>query len=151
MNKKSILEDPSTKRRDEFLAAVRRSRKLHGRWASPPATPEMFDAYLERLRKETHLGYWVRTDLGELGGVFNINEIVRGTFCSGYLGYYAFAPHHRHGYMKQGLRAILSEAFGRQRLHRLESNIQPENAASRRLVRGILSALLKDCRPMARS
>ena len=64
------------------------------------------------------------------------NEIVRGIFCSGYLGYYAFAPHHGHGYMKQGLRAILSEAFGRQRLHRLEANIQPENEASRRLVKG---------------
>jgi ribosomal-protein-alanine N-acetyltransferase len=136
MNKKSILEQPSRKRRDEFLGAVKRSRKLHGHWASPPATPEMFDAYLERLRKETHLSYWVRTDRGELAGVFNINEIVRGHFCSGYLGYYAFAPHQGHGYMKQGLCAILSEAFRRQRLHRLEANIQPENVASRRLVKG---------------
>src|ERR1041384_4582431 len=141
MNKQRILEEPSRKRRDEFLAAVRRSRKLHGRWASPPATPEMFDAYLERLRKETHLGYWVRTDLGELAGVFNINEIVRGIFCSGYLGYYAFAPHHGCGYMKQGLRAILSEAFGRQRLHRLEANIQPESGASGGWVKGAVSRL----------
>jgi len=137
MNKQRILEQPSRKRRDEFLAAVKRSRKLHGRWASPPATPEMFDAYLDRLRKQTHLSYWVRTDLGDLAGVFNINEIVRGVFCSGYLGYYAFAPHHGHGYMKKGLGALLSEAFGPQRLHRLEANIQPENEASRRLVQGV--------------
>ncbi len=136
MNKERILEQPDRKRRDEFLAAVKRSRKLHGRWAAPPKTPEMFDAYLKRLRKGTHLSYWVRTDLGELAGVFNINEIVRGVFCSGYLGYYAFAPHHGHGHMKRGLGAILSEAFGRQRLHRLEANIQPENEASRRLVQG---------------
>jgi ribosomal-protein-alanine N-acetyltransferase len=137
MKKDRILEKPSPKRRDEFLAAVRRSRKLHGRWISPPATPEMFDAYLERLRKETHLSYWVRTDLGELAGVFNINEIVRGLFCSGYLGYYAFTPHHGCGYMKKGLCALLSEAFGHQRLHRLEANIQPENQESRRLVQGV--------------
>ena len=134
MNKLRILEQPSQKRRDEFLAAVKRSRKLHGRWVSPPATPETFDTYLERVRKETYLSYWVLTERGELAGVFNISEIVRGSFCSGYLGYYAFAPHHGHGYMKKGLRAILSEAFGRQRLHRLEANIQPENEASRRLV-----------------
>src|SRR5678815_4989525 len=88
MNKDGILVKPSRKRCDEFLAAVRRSRKLHGRWAAPPATVEKFDAYLKRLRKETHLSYWVCTESGELAGVININEIVRGIFCSGYLGYY---------------------------------------------------------------
>ncbi|HSE37184.1 MAG TPA: GNAT family N-acetyltransferase, partial [Blastocatellia bacterium] len=112
MEKACILTKPSRKRRDEFLAAVRRSKKLHGRWASPPATIEKFDTYLQRLRKETHLSYWVSTESGELAGVFNINEIVRGLFCSGYLGYYAFAPHAGRGYMKKGLCAVLSEAFG---------------------------------------
>jgi [ribosomal protein S5]-alanine N-acetyltransferase len=134
MNKECILVEPSRKRRDEFLAAVRRSRKLHGRWVSPPATFEKFDAYLKRLRKENHLSYWVCTERGELAGVFNISEIVRGLFCSAYLGYYAFAPHDGRGYMKKGLGAVLSEAFRRQRLHRLEANIQPENESSRRLV-----------------
>ena len=137
MSKECILLRPSRKRRDEFLDAVRRSRKLHGRWASPPATPEKFDAYLKRLRSETHLSYWVCTEHDELAGVININEIVRGLFCSGYLGYYAFAPHAGHGYMKKGLRAVLSEAFSRQRLHRLEANIQPDNEASRRLVQSV--------------
>lgn len=137
MNKQCILVEPSRKRRDEFLAAVRRSKKLHGRWASPPATVEKFDEYLKRVRKETHLSYWVCTERGELAGVININEIVRGLFCSGYLGYYAFAPHDGHGYMKKGLRAVLSEAFGHQRLHRLEANIQPDNESSRRLVQSV--------------
>src|ERR1051325_7257952 len=137
MNKVRILEQPSRKRRDEFLAAVRRSKKLHGRWASAPATVEKFDTYLKRVSMETHLSYWVCTESGELAGVFNINEIVRGVFCSGYLGYYAFAPHDGRGYMKKGLSAVLSEAFGRQRLHRLEANIQPENEASRGLVQKV--------------
>jgi len=73
MNKKRILEAPSRKRRDEFLAAVRRSRVLHGRWVSPPETPEKFAAYLKRARNETHLSYWVLTYLGELAVVFNIS------------------------------------------------------------------------------
>ena len=137
MNRECFLAAPSRKRCDEFLAAVRRSRKLHGRWASPPGTAEDFDAYLQRLRNETHLSYWVCTERDELAGVININEIVRGRFCSGYLGYYAFAPHHGLGYMKKGLRAVLSEAFKRQRLHRLEANIQPDNEASRRLVQNV--------------
>ena len=137
MNKGCILVEPSRKRRDEFLAAVRRSKKLHGRWASPPATVEKFDEYLKRVRKETHLSYWVCTERGELAGVININEIVRGIFCSGYLGYYAFAPHDGRGYMKKGLGAVLSEAFRHQRLHRLEANIQPDNESSRRLVQSV--------------
>ena len=137
MNKGCILVEPSRKRRDEFLAAVRRSKKLHGRWASPPATVEKFDEYLKRVRKETHLSYWVCTERDELAGVININEIVRGIFCSGYLGYYAFAPHDGRGYMKKGLGAVLSEAFRHQGLHRLEANIQPENESSRRLVQSV--------------
>ena len=137
MKKARILEEPSREKRDEFLAAVKRSRKLHGRFAAPPETAESFDAYVERSEKEAHLSYWVRTELGELAGVININEIVRGSFCSGYLGYYAFEPHNGGGYMKKGLCAVLSEAFGRVRLHRLEANIQPDNEASRRLVQSV--------------
>lgn len=136
MSRNDILEKPSRSRRDEFLAAVLRSRTLHGSWVSAPGTPETFGAYLRRLRSDAHLSYWIRTEDGELAGVFNISEVVRGLFCSGYLSYYAFAPHHGRGHMKRGLRAVLSQAFGRERLHRLEANIQPGNDASRRLVQG---------------
>lgn len=131
---KSILEIPSKRRRAEFLAAVTRSRSLHGHWASPPRTAKAFDRSLERFGSQAHVGYWVLTENGELAGVININEIVRGSFWSGYLGYYAFVPHNGRGYMKEGLRAVVSRAFRQLRLHRLEANIQPDNEASRRLV-----------------
>jgi len=75
------------------------------------------------------------TESGELAGAININEIVRGSFRSGYLGYYAFVPHNRRGYMTTGLRTVVSRAFRQLRLHRLEANIQPDNEASRRLVK----------------
>src|ERR1044072_2711276 len=134
MVKHSILERPSLQRQEEFLAAVARSRKLHRHWAAPPSTAVAFRENLKRLQSEQHIGHWVCTDEGELAGVININEIVRGVFCSGYLGYYAFVPHNGRGYMRRGLSAVLSEAFLRHRLHRLEANIQPDNEASRRLV-----------------
>ena len=134
MKKHPILEAPSSKRRDEFLAAVARSRKLHRNLVRPPQTAKEFEANLKRLQTGAHLIYWVCTDDGELAGVININEIVRGSFCSGYLGYYAFVPHNKRGYMEKGLRAVLKEAFRSQRLHRLEANIQPHNEASRQLV-----------------
>ena len=58
----------------------------------------------------------------------------RGRFCSGYLGYYALVPHNGQGHMKRGLRAVISEAFEKHGLHRLEANIQPDNEMSRGLV-----------------
>ena len=134
MKEHPILERPSSKRRDEFLAAVARSRKLYRHWARPPRTAREFEESLKRLERGAHIGYWICTEDGELAGVININEIVRGSFCSGYLGYYAFVPHNRRGYMGKGLRAVLKEAFRSQRLHRLEANIQPDNEASRHLV-----------------
>jgi ribosomal-protein-alanine N-acetyltransferase len=93
-----------------------------------------FDAYLRCLRRKSFLGFWVVTETSELAGVINVSEIVRGLFGSGYLGYYAFAPHNTQGYMTRGLAAVLAEAFGRQGLHRLEANIQSGNDKSRALV-----------------
>jgi ribosomal-protein-alanine N-acetyltransferase len=129
-----ILEKPSSARREEFLDAVRRSRKLHKPWVSPPDTPALFDTYLKRSRKATHLSYWVITTDRQLAGVINISEIVRGVFHSGYLGYYAFAPFNGQGYMTRGLAAVLREAFRVHQLHRLEANIQPGNVESKVLV-----------------
>jgi [ribosomal protein S5]-alanine N-acetyltransferase len=129
------LVKPSPERRQEFLAAVKRSRRLHGNWVSPPKTARAFDESLAKLAGTTHVSYWVCTETGELAGVFNISEIVRGVFQSAYLGYYALAPHAGRGYMRAGLQAVLAKAFGAHRLHRLEANIQPDNEASRILVR----------------
>jgi ribosomal-protein-alanine N-acetyltransferase len=94
--------------------------------------------YLDRCRRSAHAGYLIcRRDSGELVGVVNVSEIVLGGFRSAYLGYYGFVPHHRQGLMREGLALVIDDAFRRRRLHRLEANIQPGNAASIRLVRGL--------------
>ena len=134
MTKRNILEKPSGRRQKEFIAAAVHSRELHGDWVSPPRTAAAFERYLTRFKRPDCVAFWVVTSAKELAGVINISEIVRGSFRSGYLGYYAFAPHNGLGYMTRGLRAVLHHAFGRLRLHRLEANIQPGNQASRRLV-----------------
>jgi ribosomal-protein-alanine N-acetyltransferase len=91
---------------------------------------------VKRARTPTHVGYLIRLrGAGDLVGVANISEIVRGSFRSAYLGYYAFAPYHRQGLMREGLSLVIAQAFRRLRLHRLEANIQPANRASLRLVR----------------
>ena len=129
------LEPPSLRRRDEFLAAARRSRQLHRHWASPPRTAASYRAYVQRMRSPRHIGYLVCAVSGELAGVININEIVRGSFQSGYLGYYAFLPHAGQGLMTAALGAVIRQAFREHGLHRLEANIQPDNERSLRLVR----------------
>lgn len=128
------LEKPSAKRQESFLAAVRRSQKLHHPWVSPPSTPAAYRAYLRRIRKADSAGYFLcLRGCDELVGVVNISEIVRGAFRSGYLGYYVFAPHQRQGLMTEGLSLVLEDAFRRRGLHRLEANVQPGNEASIRL------------------
>jgi len=114
---------------------VRRSRKLHRPWVAAPSTAVAYRAYLRRARLPTNASYLLRLRTGELVGVVNLSEIVRGNFRSAYLGYYAFAPHAGQGWMAQGLARAIRVAFGRLRLHRVEANIQPGNKASLRLVR----------------
>ena len=90
------LERPSARAQREFVSAVRRSRRLHARWISAPATPAAYRAYVRRLREPTHAGFLLRhRRSADLVGVVNISEIVRGAFQSGYLGYYAFTPWQR--------------------------------------------------------
>ena len=118
---------------EAFVAAVRRSRKLHRHWVSPPNTLAAFRDYIQAKRSPAHVSYFVLAG-EQLVGVININEIVRGLFQSAYLGYYAFAPHNGRGYMSLGLAAVVRRAFREHRLHRLEVSIQPDNAASIALV-----------------
>ncbi len=76
-----------------------------------------------------------RRDDGAVVGVFNLSEIVRGAFHSAYLGYYGFAEHSRQGYMSEGLALALRFGFATLRLHRIEVNVQPDNARSISLIR----------------
>jgi ribosomal-protein-alanine N-acetyltransferase len=130
------LATPAAAWRARFLAAVLRSRTLHASWVSPPSTPAAFAAYLRRAKRPTHASYFVcLRESGDLVGVVDVSEIVRGVFRSGYLSYYAFEPHARKGLMTEGLGLVVADVFHRLGLHRLEANVQPENRASVRLVR----------------
>jgi len=118
-----------------FLEGVRRSRELHRDYVSPPATPEAFAAYVKRFDADTHYGFAVLHSGGdEMVGSIAVNEVVRGKFWSGYLGYQAFAPMQGRGLMRQGLALVLDHAFGTLGLHRVEANIQPGNRSSIGLV-----------------
>lgn len=129
------LRSPTPADRDEFLAAMRASRKLHRPWLQSPVTREAYDRLLVRVQDERYdpLLVCLRAG-GAIVGYINVSEIVRGNFQSAYLGYGAVAAYAGHGYMSEGLELVLDRAFTDLRLHRLEANIQPGNAASIALV-----------------
>lgn len=136
MKPRIYLRSPALSDESAFLRAVRQSKSLHRPWVSPPSSADAFGQYLEAMALPANQGYLVclhATD--ELVGVVNITNIVRGCFQSGYLGYYALAGYERQGLMREGLQAVIKQAFGVLKLHRLEANIQPANLASLALVK----------------
>jgi ribosomal-protein-alanine N-acetyltransferase len=120
---------------DDFVRQVRASRSLHGRWSRLPDTAEGFRGLLDRSTAPTEAVFVIcRNEDGQMVGLANLTQVVLGGFRSAYLGYSAFVPHAGRGYMSEGLRLVLREAFGKIGLHRVEANVQPDNERSIALV-----------------
>ncbi|MEU6594338.1 GNAT family protein [Streptomyces sp. NPDC046881] len=122
----------------EFTARARESKDLHRPWLFPPDSDEAYADYAGRLVEDPdRAGFLVcEKDSGAIAGFININNIVRGGFQSGALGYGAFAHAAGRGLMREGMELVIAYAFGPLGLHRLEINVQPGNAASIALARG---------------
>ncbi|KES08793.1 acetyltransferase [Streptomyces toyocaensis] len=122
----------------EFTARARESKDLHHPWLFPPDSAPAYAAYARRLIEDpAKAGFLVceKEADGALAGFININNIVEGGFLCGALGYGAFAHAAGRGLMREGLDLVVRYAFGPMRLHRLEINVQPGNAASIALAR----------------
>ncbi|MDH6624596.1 ribosomal-protein-alanine N-acetyltransferase [Streptomyces sp. LBL] len=130
----------------EFTARARESQELHQPWLFPPTSSPAYTAYAGRLIEDpAKAGFLVCEKAPESGedgvaagavaGFININNIVQGGFQNGALGYGAFAHAAGRGLMREGLDLVIGYAFGPMRLHRLEINVQPGNAASIALAR----------------
>ena len=103
-----------------------------------PDTPEAFEGYLRRARHAEPCRLPVcriadddarrrRERLGDRAR--RVPERVPG--------YYAFTPHARKGYLREGLELTVRYAFDELDLHRLEANVRPENVASVQLIRSL--------------
>lgn len=120
----------------EFIELMQQSESLHHPWSFPPTTKRAFTRYLKSREKENQDGFLIcHSQTQAIAGVINLNEIVRGGFQSAYLGYYIGAPYAARGYMTEALKLVIRYAFDELGLHRLEANIQPQNAASIALVK----------------
>jgi ribosomal-protein-alanine N-acetyltransferase len=129
------IRRPTTGDRDEFVALMLASREFHYPWVDPPKTLEAFDEYL-RVRSKPEMDGFVLClrESGAIAGYINLSVIVRGFFQSCFLGYAIGAPYAGKGYMTEAMKLVTLYAFGELKLHRVEANIQPDNAASIALV-----------------
>lgn len=131
-----LIRPPTEQDRAAFLAAVRRSRKLHQGWVSPPSNARAFTNYVERISSGAHRGFLViERKTKALVGVINLNNVIRGNFQNAFLGYYGFKPYTGRGLMLEGMQLVLRRAFDTLKLHRVEANIQPDNTSSIALAR----------------
>ncbi len=127
---------PNITDNEEFLLATKESIDLHHPWIEAPSDEEQYQRYIQRINFESHLGFFIRQISDkQLVGVVNINEIVKGVFQSGYLGFYAFKNFSGQGLMSEGLLLVLSFYFEKLKLHRLEANIQSKNLQSLNLIK----------------
>jgi ribosomal-protein-alanine N-acetyltransferase len=132
-----FLRPPVAADKLEFVELMRASRSFHRPWATAPTDDDRFATYLADARRPDFEAMLVcRYTDGAIVGFFNLSQIFRGVLQSAYLGYAAGAPFAGQGYMREGLELVLRHAFTTLRLHRVEANIQPGNAASRALARG---------------
>ena len=132
---RALIRPPVAADCSAFTAAVRRSRALHRRWINPKATtPAAYKKYV-RHGPNTHRFVVVLKTSGDLVGVINLNDVIRGNFQSASVGYYAFQPFANQGLMLEGLQLVLRHAFKKLKLHRVEANIQSDNHASLRLAK----------------
>lgn len=117
-----------------LIAANLAARAYHAPWAAPTVSEAGFAAGLADIAAGRRVSL-LAEDGGLLVGVVNLNEIVRGIFLSAYLGYYGYPDGAGQGRMTEAVRLAVAHAFGPLGLHRVEANIQPENARSLALVR----------------
>jgi ribosomal-protein-alanine N-acetyltransferase len=129
------LRHPRKSDMDEFTRLVIASRRFLHPWVTPASTPEAYARYMLYTRRKSVCACLVcRSEDIRIIGVCNLSQIFLGNLKSAYLGYWIGARYAGQGYMTEALDLVLSYAFENLRLHRIEANIQPENASSRALV-----------------
>ncbi len=101
-------------------------------------TPAHWRAAAKRSRVEWRDGYAYRFCIlhknEEIIGKIDLDQIRRGPFCSGELGYLLDRRHEGQSIMRRAMEEVLTMSFGEFRLHRVQAAIMPHNTRSAGLV-----------------
>lgn len=118
-----------------LLDLHQRSANFHTPWVALAQDEHGCKRYIQRCQSGSFEGLLIWHALDHaLVGVVNLSQIFYGGFQNAYLGYYASATYAGQGLMAEGVTMAINHAFTTLKLHRLEANIQPDNAASLKLV-----------------
>lgn len=126
----------------------REVRTRNDAWLSPweatlPGGPVLdtgrsgYAALARTLLREARRGLslpWVVTYDGEFAGQLTVGGIVWGSACSGQAGYWVDERFAGRSVIPTALALAVDHCFSVSGLHRMEANIRPENARSRRVV-----------------
>ncbi len=128
---KVFLRYPKPEDFAEFTWLSKASRKFHKNFVAPPVDRKSFDEYLERGKSVEVESFLIcRTEDGAIVGTINLSQIFRKVFQNAYLGYLLFDKFTGRGLMIEAVELVLKYAFQTLKLHRIEANVQPQNAAS---------------------
>jgi len=102
-----------------------------------PTSASTFVRMSRRLRTEARHGRALPFAVvvgGEFAGQLNVSTVIRGSLYSASLGYWIDERYAGRGVMPTAVALVTDHCFAAVGLHRVEVNIRPENAASRRVV-----------------
>ena len=102
-----------------------------------PTSARTFVTMTRRLRAEARHGRALPFAVlvgGEFAGQLNVNTVIRGSLYSASIGYWIDERYAGRGVMPTAVALVTDHCFDAVGLHRVEVNIRPENAASRRVV-----------------
>lgn len=111
--------------------------------SAPPASWEdrhtagVFGSLLRAGRREARAGRsfpFAVTYEGRLAGQVTVSSVVRGAFDSGAIGYWVDRRLAGRGVVPTAVALVVDHCFDVARLHRVEAQVRPENAASLRVV-----------------
>lgn len=104
-----------------------------GQRHSVSAYLSMHRALLGQARRGASLPFAVLVD-GQLAGQLTVANVVRGVLRSGHIGYWVAEEQAGRGVITTAVALAVDHCFGPVGLHRVQVEIRPENAASRRVV-----------------
>lgn len=95
---------------------------------------EAVESALAGWARGTHLPHVILDEAGRVAGRINLNDIVRGAFLSGNLGYWLAAEHTGRGLATSAVRHVIEVAFGELGLHRIQAATLAHNVRSQRVL-----------------
>ena len=136
-----VIRPLTTDDAEELTAVLVRNREfLRATEPTRPADFYTLTAQIERLgvydhQRATGTGYaYAILDDGALAGTISLSNVVRGILESANVGYWVDAARNGRGLASRALAAVVAEAFGPIRLHRLEAGTLVDNYASQRVL-----------------